>query len=277
MARVPEKDPAMEGYHCLAEIPRTERLHMTTPERIKHAANNAVESAREVAAPERFHIRTHIRTANYGPWAMSAPVGILLHHTAGQESSDIPTLTRSGTGVSSNYYVTRQGAIYEFAPFPRRAWHAGESSWAGVVDWNTHGMGIELENYGNGQDWPAVQIDALVWLCRRLVKQFPGIKANHALLARHLDVAVPRGRKTDPASNFPYVRVRERTFAATDPTDDGDSDPTPPNPTEPTVKGYRVRVNAGQAGYFSDRKNAEARVASLKRLEVPGVRIEEHR
>jgi N-acetyl-anhydromuramyl-L-alanine amidase AmpD len=225
----------MQGYHCLAEIPEGERVRFTAPEKLKHAANRVAEAMRS-ATSDKFFIRTNIRTANYGPWAMSPPVGILLHHTAGDEDSDIPTLTRAGTGVSSNYYVTRQGAIYEFAPYPRRAWHAGDSEWAGVRDWNTHALGIELENYGNGQDWPAVQIDALVWLCRRLVKQFPGIRSNHALLARHRDVALPRGRKTDPASNFPYTTVRNRIFAATDPTDPGGVTPVP------DAKGYYVRL-----------------------------------
>jgi N-acetylmuramoyl-L-alanine amidase len=61
---------------------------------------------------------------------MTAPFGIVLHHTAGRFPTDLATLTKpnQGTGgksVSSNDYVTKTGVIYQIVPFPRCAWHAG--------------------------------------------------------------------------------------------------------------------------------------------------------
>ena len=36
--------------------------------------------------------------------------------------------------VSSHLYIKRNGELIQFVPFNKRAWHAGESSYKGVID-----------------------------------------------------------------------------------------------------------------------------------------------
>jgi N-acetyl-anhydromuramyl-L-alanine amidase AmpD len=168
-----------------------------------------------------FQVVTNIRSANFSRGRpMTAPFGIVLHHTGGSFESDLATLTKAGTEVSSNDYIDKQGRIFELCEHPKRAWHAGDSELHGVRDWNTHGWGIEIENRGTGSDpYPRVQIEAIVWRCRERRKRL-GI-TDPKMLARHRDVALPRGRKVDTSDNFPFEEVRRRVFAATDPTDQG--------------------------------------------------------
>jgi N-acetyl-anhydromuramyl-L-alanine amidase AmpD len=164
---------------------------------------------------------TRIRSANYSRGTpMSAPFGIVLHHTGGHFESDLAILTKPGTGVSSNDLIDKQGRIFELCELPKRAWHAGEASLHGITDWNAHGWGIEIENLGTGSDtYPKRQIDAVVWRCRERRRRL-GI-TDKKMLTRHRDICIPRGRKPDTSDNFPFQEIRRRVFAKTDPTDDG--------------------------------------------------------
>ena len=164
---------------------------------------------------------TRIRSANYSRGTqMSAPFGIVLHHTGGHFESDLAILTKAGTGVSANDLIDKQGRIFELCELPKRAWHAGEANLHGITDWNAHGWGIEIENLGTGSDpYPKQQIDAVVWRCRERRRRL-GI-TDRNMLTRHRDICIPRGRKPDTSDNFPFQEIRRRVFAKTDPTDDG--------------------------------------------------------
>ena len=175
------------------------------------------------AAPrgDEFTVITKIRSANFSRGRpMTAPFGIVLHHTGGHFENDLATLTKPGTGVSANDLIDKEGRIFELCEFPKRAHHAGESDLHGITDWNTHGWGIEIVNLGNGRDpYPKRQIDAVVWRCRERRRRL-GI-TDPKMLTRHRDVCVPRGRKPDTSDNFPLEEVRRRVFAKTDPVDQG--------------------------------------------------------
>jgi N-acetyl-anhydromuramyl-L-alanine amidase AmpD len=168
-----------------------------------------------------FQVITRIRSANFSQGTpMSAPFGIVLHHTGGHFESDLAILTKAGTGVSANDLIDKQGRIFELCELPKRAWHAGEASLHGITDWNAHGWGIEIENLGTGSDpYPRRQIDAVVWRCRERRRRL-GI-TNSKMLTRHRDICIPRGRKPDTSDNFPLKEIRRRVFAKTDPTDHG--------------------------------------------------------
>jgi N-acetyl-anhydromuramyl-L-alanine amidase AmpD len=171
-----------------------------------------------------FQVITNIRSANFSRnRKMSAPFGIVLHHTGGSFQGDLATLTKPASNpkksVSANDYITKKGVIYELCPHPRRAWHAGVTDHNGIRDWNTHGYGIEIENRGGaGDPYPQRQIDAVVWRCRRIRKKLAINDRN--MFVRHRDICVPRGRKPDTSDGFPFLEVKKRVFAAADPTDD---------------------------------------------------------
>jgi N-acetyl-anhydromuramyl-L-alanine amidase AmpD len=186
-------------------------------EELKHV-KEAIPAATRGA---RFQVITKIRSANFSQGtSMSAPFGIVLHHTGGHFESDLAILTKAGTGVSANDLIDKQGRIFELCELPKRAWHAGEASLHGITDWNAHGWGIEIENLGTGSDpYPRQQIEAVIWRCRERRRRL-GI-TDKKMLTRHRDICLPRGRKPDTSDNFPLEEIRRRVFAKTDPTDDG--------------------------------------------------------
>jgi N-acetyl-anhydromuramyl-L-alanine amidase AmpD len=210
-----------------------------------------------------FSVITSIRSANFSrDRQMTRPLGIVLHHTGGSFEGDLATLTRAGTEVSSNDYIDKRGRIFELCEFPKRAWHAGESELHGISDWNSHGWGIEIENLGNGSDpYPPRQIDAIVWRCRERRRAL-GV-TQPRLLARHRDVAVPRGRKSDTSDNFPFQEVRRRVFAPTDPTDSG----RPPSGGLSLEK-YNVAGLGDQDGLIAAAFAAALRVDGVKAMAV---------
>lgn len=97
--------------------------------------------------------------------------------------------------VSAHYYVTRAGIIYQLVDDNREAWHAGDSSLAGVDNVNRFSLGIETE-HRIGQDWPAPQLDSLTWLCRLKMSQYmigtPRVVSHRAIAP---------DRKVDPSDS----------------------------------------------------------------------------
>ena len=69
---------------------------------------------------------------------------LVLHYT-GMESAAaaLERLCDPAANVSAHYTIDEDGTVYAHVPEARRAWHAGESCWAGVTDINAHSIGIE--------------------------------------------------------------------------------------------------------------------------------------
>lgn len=124
---------------------------------------------------------------------------VVLHHTA-DGPGNYPSLrvVRDGradlAGPLANYGLARDGSILVIADGV--AWHAGASEWAGFVDLNDEGIGIEAESKGTVDDWTTEQLDAyprLVAACLYYLHR----DASRA--AGHKEVCRPAGRKIDPA------------------------------------------------------------------------------
>ena len=103
---------------------------------------------------------------------------------------------------SSHYYVDKAGAVTRLVKDEDRAWHAGVSAIGGKRDVNDFSLGVELENLGDGKDpFPEPQLRA----ANELVSQ---LMATYAIprdrVVRHRDIALPPGRKTDPADNLDW-------------------------------------------------------------------------
>jgi N-acetylmuramoyl-L-alanine amidase len=135
-----------------------------------------------------------------------APDIILLHYTgmATTEAAE-RRLCEAEAKVSSHYLVFEDGTICQMVPEARRAWHAGVSSWQGGDDINSRSIGIEIGNPGhdyNYPDFPDAQIDAVIALCRDIIKR-RSIKPE--LVLAHSDVAP--SRKNDPGEKFPWHRL----------------------------------------------------------------------
>lgn len=102
--------------------------------------------------------------------------------------------------VSAHFLVRRDGALIQFVPCAKRAWHAGESIWKGRKRCNDFSIGIELEGCGE-VPFTDAQYRRLVELTGALQRRYP-----IADIVGHSDVAP--GRKDDPGPHFDWVRYR---------------------------------------------------------------------
>lgn len=135
--------------------------------------------------------------------------GIICHHTAcGHGFADMPSegVVEHGRpdlpGPLCNLLLGRSGHIAAIAA--GRAWHAGPGAWKGDTLGNSHFIGIEAENAGDGHDdWPAVQIDAFHRMCAALLKH---IGAPVDMCIGHKEWAP--GRKIDPDFDMNGFRAR---------------------------------------------------------------------
>ena len=100
--------------------------------------------------------------------------------------------------VSAHFFVRRDGAIVQFVPVGRRAWHAGASSWRGRTRCNDFSIGVELEG-ADDSAFESVQYARLAGLVRTLLTRLP-----LSGVAAHSDIAP--GRKTDPGPRFDWPR-----------------------------------------------------------------------
>jgi AmpD protein len=106
-----------------------------------------------------------------------------------------------GLEVSSHLCIFRTGAVRQYVSFDRRAWHAGESRFAGRSRCNDFSIGIELEG-ADDVPFEAVQYRRLAAVAAALLRAYPAI--TPARIVGHSDVAP--GRKTDPGPHFDWLR-----------------------------------------------------------------------
>lgn len=107
-----------------------------------------------------------------------------------------------GLRVASHLFIRRDGAVIQFVPFDKRAWHAGESNFQGREQCNDFSIGIELEGVDSGE-FNHSQYLRLVQVCNLLTQHYQ-IPRDH--IVGHSDIAP--GRKTDPGSKFDWQRLR---------------------------------------------------------------------
>ncbi|MBX3666681.1 MAG: 1,6-anhydro-N-acetylmuramyl-L-alanine amidase AmpD [Burkholderiales bacterium] len=100
--------------------------------------------------------------------------------------------------VSAHFFIRRDGALLQFVPCAKRAWHAGQSSWRGRERCNDFSVGIELEG-ADDVAFSDAQYERLGALARALYARYP-IAAS----VGHADIAP--GRKTDPGPCFDWNR-----------------------------------------------------------------------
>ncbi len=107
-----------------------------------------------------------------------------------------------GLRVSAHCLIRRDGELVQYVPFHRRAWHAGESSYAGRSRCNDYAIGIELEG-SDHTPYEPVQYQILAGLILALRAVYPGLTRER--IAGHSDIAP--GRKTDPGPAFDWAHL----------------------------------------------------------------------
>lgn len=105
--------------------------------------------------------------------------------------------------VSAHFLIERDGAITQFVSCNERAWHAGQSCFAGRDNCNDFSLGIELEGTDE-QAFTDAQYAALVGLTVELQRAYPALTLER--ICGHSDIAPTR--KTDPGPAFDWSRLR---------------------------------------------------------------------
>jgi len=181
---------------------------------------------------------------------------LVLHATVGSFASSIAWLCNPASKASTNYLIDRNGSIYQLVPESEAAWHAGRSAHHGMDSGAIQhaSIGIELVNKNDGHDpYPIAQLDSCRLLCRDRIARYAIARGD---VVRHLDIATPRGRKTDPAG-FPWIAFVESCYA--------DAPPGPSShPPVPPLHSYIVSPRA--TGGASIRAYPRTSAAILGRL-----------
>lgn len=106
--------------------------------------------------------------------------------------------------VSSHLYIDREGKLWQFVPFHKRAWHAGPSRFKDQDNCNDFSVGIELE----GTDtipYTSKQYDTLVNVTLALLETYPELSLDR--IVGHSDIAPDR--KTDPGPSFDWLKYKQ--------------------------------------------------------------------
>ena len=104
--------------------------------------------------------------------------------------------------VSSHFLITRKGALIQFVPTHKRAWHAGISTYKGKENCNDFSIGIELEGCDD-EEFEKAQYHSLSRLINFLSID---LKINKQNIVGHADIAP--GRKTDPGPLFDWTLLQ---------------------------------------------------------------------
>lgn len=116
--------------------------------------------------------------------------------------------------VSAHLLIRRTGVLVQYVSFDHRAWHAGQSCFAGREACNDFSIGVELEGCDD-EAYCVAQYHTLAEVYQALVHAYPEI-AKHPVVG-HSDIAP--GRKSDPGPAFDWAHfesmLRARGVALT--------------------------------------------------------------
>jgi len=159
---------------------------------------------------------------------------LVIHNNSEDFATSLALLTEpSDNPVSSHYLIPEPGdpgyperrlRPYRLVPEARRAWHAGQSYWAGEESLNDHSIGIELVNQAYCidaededadklcffPDFAEPQLELLFDLVADIVRRNPDIQPTR--IVGHADIAP--GRKVDPGPRFPWQRLYRLGYGA---------------------------------------------------------------
>lgn len=173
-------------------------------------------------ATGRFPDTRWCPSPNFGPRPEGAPISLLVVHNISLppgefggpyiedffcnrlNPGDHPYFeTIASLQVSAHALIRRDGSVVQFVSCLDRAWHAGRSCFAGVVECNDFSIGIELEG-ADDVPYTDAQYHKLAQLAELIMAAWPEISPDR--ITGHCDIAP--GRKTDPGPAFQWAHFR---------------------------------------------------------------------
>lgn len=135
--------------------------------------------------------------------------GVICHHTATNDRSNMPTLNTLIRGRSdlpgplAQLGLARDGTYFVIAA--GRANHAGPGVFKNIRNGNSNFIGIEAENTGRTSDpWPDVQMDAYRRGVAAILRR---VGQGADFCCGHKEFALPEGRKPDPTFSMNAFRT----------------------------------------------------------------------
>ena len=164
---------------------------------------------------------------------------VVIHFTSEDFDRSLAILTgQTDRSVSAHFllpdpadkpYLSSKLKVYALVNTSDRAWHAGQSYWAGKTGLNDQSIGIEIVNLsgcntdiaklGNSAQFGTAcqfvpfrdeQIVLLTRLLKELLKHYPDIKPESVV--GHADIAP--SRKVDPGPLFPWKTLHDAGIGA---------------------------------------------------------------
>ena len=164
---------------------------------------------------------------------------LVIHFTSEHFQESLRLLTqKTDRPVSVHYLVPEPGdetygqrrlVVHRLVPEERRAWHAGQSYWAGADVLNDTSIGIEIVNRSaciitNPEtaepapenqvctflEFPGEQIELVIDLVKGILDRNPEIDPVDVI--GHADIAP--GRRVDPGPKFPWKRLYDEGIGA---------------------------------------------------------------
>ncbi|HEX9986913.1 MAG TPA: N-acetylmuramoyl-L-alanine amidase [Chloroflexia bacterium] len=130
---------------------------------------------------------------------------ILLHTTEGLDSEPWMVCCH---GVSIHKLIRRDGVIIKMVNEWDRAWHAGVSGFGGRSDWNNFSIGYEVEHKHGVNNITDLQYEAVA---QSIAYDTARFHIFDYWVRYHREVALPRGRKSDP-TDFDGARMWRRVM-----------------------------------------------------------------
>jgi N-acetylmuramoyl-L-alanine amidase len=133
---------------------------------------------------------------------------VVMHATASKDAQqDLNWLCSPASKASCHDLIDRDATCYRLVDSEKRAWHAGVSSFKGQSNVNDFSIGIELANDNEGEPYPDGQLDVAAALVAKYVKRY-GFSIDR--VTTHKAIAIPVGRKDDPAPPFDLAAFKVR-------------------------------------------------------------------
>ena len=155
--------------------------------------------------PDSFVVDALHPAANFEERVLDVAPSMLIMHYTGMSSAEaaIAWLARDDSKVSCHYVIDEDGRVTQMVAERARAWHAGQSFWAGETDINSVSIGIEIQNPGHEDgyhDYLDKQMTAVLALSQDIVARH---KIAPERVLGHSDVAP--SRKIDPGEKFNWA------------------------------------------------------------------------
>ena len=152
---------------------------------------------------------TAVASPNHNARPEGVPVSAIIVHAdaSATASASVRWIRDKVSKVSYHTLVDRDGSIYRFVEPVRRAWHCGVSEFAGVGDVNDYSLGLCLSNKNDGiEPYTELQYQVGAAVAADWMRSFPSITLER--IVSHADIALPKGRKTDPGPLFDWDKFR---------------------------------------------------------------------